>query len=113
MLVAVPEFKGRVAPTFDFCHKLTLWRIDDRGVRAAGHRQCKGLAPQKRAPKLKSLGVDLLLCGAIGKEVEDDIRSLGIEVKGGLAGEVMEVISAYRCRALGESRFKMPGVFGQ
>ncbi len=112
MLLAVPEFHGRVAPTFDFCHRVTLWRVDERGVRSAGQRTCRGLGPSERAPKLQAMGVDVLLCGAIGKDMEEDIRSRGVDVVQGLTGEVMEVISAYRCGALGEPRFKLPGVDG-
>jgi predicted Fe-Mo cluster-binding NifX family protein len=56
------------------------------------------------------MGVDVLLCGAIGKDIEEDIRSRGIEVVSGLAGEVAEVVAAFRCQALGQPRFRVPGV---
>jgi len=110
MLVAIPEFQGRVSPTFDFCHRVALWRLDARGVHRAGHRKCNGLDSGERAPRLQSLGVEVLLCGAIGKELEEDLRSRGIAVVPGLAGEVAEVVAAYRCQALGQQRFRMPGV---
>ncbi len=38
MLVAVPAFQDRVAPAFDFCQRLTLWRIDDRGCTLVARR---------------------------------------------------------------------------
>jgi predicted Fe-Mo cluster-binding NifX family protein len=56
------------------------------------------------------MGVEVLLCGAIGRDLEEDIRSRGIEVVSGLAGEVAEVVAAYRCQALNEPRFRLPGV---
>ena len=87
MLVAVPEFQGRVSPTFDFCHRVALWRLDDRGVHSAGHRKCRDLGPRERAPRLQAMGVEVLLCGAIGKDLEEDIRSRGIDVVSGLAGK--------------------------
>jgi len=110
MLVAVPEFRGRVSPTFDFCHRVALWRSDDRGVRSAGHRKCRDLGPRERAPRLQEIGVDVLLCGAIGADIEADIRSRGIQVVSGLTGEVGEVVAAYRCQALNQPRFRLPGV---
>ncbi len=110
MLVAVPEFQGRVSPTFDFCHRVALWRLDDRGVHSAGHRKCRDLGPRERAPRLQAMGVEVLLCGAIGKDLEEDIRSRGIEVVPGLTGGVAEVVAAYRCQALGQPRFRLPGV---
>lgn len=110
MLVAVPEFRGRVSPTFDFCHRIALWKLDDRGIHCAGHRQCGDLGPGERASRLQALGIEVLLCGAIGKEIEEDIRSRGIEVVFGLTGGVAEVVAAYRCQALNEPRFRLPGV---
>jgi predicted Fe-Mo cluster-binding NifX family protein len=56
------------------------------------------------------MGVEVLLCGAIGKDLEEDIRSRGIEVVPGLTGGVAEVVAAYRCQALDQPRFRLPGV---
>jgi predicted Fe-Mo cluster-binding NifX family protein len=109
MLLAVPEFRGRVSPAFDFCHKVTLWRLDDHGVRMVGQRRCKNLVPHERPRALQALGVQVLLCGAIGRELELDILSLGIEVHSGLAGEVAEVVEAYGCQALDQPRFRLVG----
>ncbi len=110
MLVAVPEFRGRVSPTFDFCHRVALWRLDDRGIHCAGHRKCGDLGPGERASRLQALGVEVLLCGGIGRDLEEDLRSRGITVASGLAGEVAVVLAAYRCQALNEPRFRLPGV---
>lgn len=110
MLLAVPEFRGRVSPALDFCHKVTLWRLDEKGARLVGQRRCKDLSPHERALKLQALGVQVLLCGAIGQELERDIRSLGIEVHSGLAGKVAEVVEAYGCQALDQPRFRLPGM---
>jgi len=109
MLLAVPEFRGRVSPAFDFCHRVTLWRLDDRGVRQVGQRRCKNLGPHERPRALHALGVQVLLCGAIGRELERDILSLGIEVHSGLAGKVAEVVEAYGCQALDQPRFRLVG----
>jgi len=110
MLLAVPEFQGRVSPTFDFCHRVALWKLDDRGFRCAGHKRCRDLGPRERASRLQAMGVEVLLCGAIGQDLEEDIRVRGITVVSGIAGEVAEVVAAYRCQALNEPRFRMPGV---
>jgi len=110
MLVAVPEFQGRVSPTFDFCHRVALWKLGDRGSRCAGHRKCQDLGPLERAPRLQAMGVDVLLCGAIGKDLEEDIRSRGIKVVSGLTGDVAEVVAAYKRQALNEPTFRLHGV---
>lgn len=110
VLVAVPEFNGRVSPTFDFCHRISLWRLDERGFQKMGEKKCSSLGSGERAEKLQSIGVGLLLCGAIGQELEGDIRRRGIEVLAGLSGSVVEVVAAYASRTLDHPKFKLPGV---
>jgi predicted Fe-Mo cluster-binding NifX family protein len=109
MLVAVPEFHERVSPTFDFCHKLSLWRLDGKGFQRVGDRRCSTLGPGERAAKLQAMGVDVLLCGAIGLLLERDIRSRGLEVVSGLTGGVVEVVAAYASGTLDHPKFQMPG----
>jgi predicted Fe-Mo cluster-binding NifX family protein len=109
MLVAVPEFKEHVSPTFDYCHKLTLWRLDEKGFQRVGERRCSSFGPGERAAKLQAMGIGVLLCGAIGLSLERDIRSRGVEVVSGLTGEVVEVVAAYASRTLDHPKFQMPG----
>ena len=109
MLVAVPTFHGRVAPTFDFCHRVTFWRLDEQGVRKIADRQCKPLEPEEKAAKLQALGTELLVCGAIGCALETNLKSRGIKVLSGIAGEVPEVMAALACGALNDARFQLPG----
>jgi predicted Fe-Mo cluster-binding NifX family protein len=109
MLVAVPTFHGRVAPTFDFCHRITLWRVEGREVRLTGDQTCKPSDPSGKATKLQALGAEVLLCGAITHALEDNLVARGIQVLSGHAGEVPEVIEAFACGTLDEPRFQLPG----
>lgn len=109
MLVAVPAFNDRVAPAFDFCQRLTLWRIDDRGCRLVARRRCAPLGPGEKASKLQAMGADLLLCGAIGRPLEEELMARGIGIRSGLSGKVVEVVAALACGALDELRYQMPG----
>ena len=109
MLLAVPEFNGRVAPTFDYCHKVTLWRLDSSGARKVGERKCSSFGPAERSAKLAAIGVDVLLCGAIGVALGEDIGKRGIRVISGLCGDVVEVVAAYASHTLDHPKFRMPG----
>jgi predicted Fe-Mo cluster-binding NifX family protein len=108
-LVAVPEFNGRVSPTFDFCHRVTLWRMDERGCRRIGVRTCHQSTTDERAAQLRSCRVGTLLCGAIGEEAARVLRSCGIQVLMGFSGPVEQVVAAYVCGALEDPRFCLPG----
>lgn len=109
MLVAVPEFNDRVSPAFDFCTKVSLWRLDDRGLVRQGERRCKDLQCRERAAKLEEMDVDVLLCGAIGRDAAREIGKRGINIVSGLSGRVMSVVAAYACGMLDHPGFRMPG----
>jgi predicted Fe-Mo cluster-binding NifX family protein len=109
MLVAVPTFHDRVAPAFDFCQRVTLWSLDERGCRLVGTRCCSHLGSGERAAKLQAMGAQMLLCGAIGGPVVEDLQSRGILVRSGLSGNVVEIVAALACGALDDVRFQMPG----
>ncbi len=109
MLVAVPEFNDRVSPAFDFCRKVSLWRLDDRGMVRQGEKRCEDLQCRERAAKLEEMEVDVLLCGAIGTDAALEIRQRGIEIVPGLSGDVLKVVAAYACGMLDHPGFRMPG----
>ena len=108
-MIAVPEFRGRVSPTFDFCHRVTLWRVDGRGARKVGTRQCRATSSRERLAALMAAGVDILLCGAIAPETIEELQAHGIEVVMGLSGPVATVVAAYVCGALDQPQFRLPG----
>lgn len=109
MLVAVPTFHGRVSPTFDFCHRVTFWQMEGKRFQKLADKQCRQADPLEKALRLEAMGTEVLLCGAIGQVLEMSLKAKGIEVVSGLAGEVLEVLTAFACGALDEPRFRMPG----
>ncbi len=109
MLVAVPIFNDRVAPAFDFCQRVTLWRVDGLGCRLVSSRRCSCRGPAERAARLQAMGAHVLLCGAIGQPASEDLVTRGIRVRSGLCGNVMEIVAALACGALEDPRFQMPG----
>jgi predicted Fe-Mo cluster-binding NifX family protein len=109
VLVAVPEFNGRVSPTFDFCHRVTLWRVDERGCRRVGVRVCRHSTTEERATQLRSFGVEMLLCGAIGDDAVRVLQACGIQVRMGSSGAVAHVVAAFVCGGLDDPRFCLPG----
>ena len=109
VLVAVPEFKGRVSPTFDFCHRLTLWRVDSLGCRRTAVKTCRQSTTEERAGKLQAAGVEVLLCGAMSEAAHALLERCGIVVVEGLAGPVEQVVAAFMCGALEGPRFRLPG----
>ena len=103
--IAIPVCNDRISPVFDVARSLLLVE-DGRRVASA---QLKALFPPERAGELAALGVELLICGAISRFQEMALRGRGVEVMPWLAGDVEEVLDAYRAGRLNDARFVMPG----
>jgi predicted Fe-Mo cluster-binding NifX family protein len=109
MKIAIPIWNGFVSSVFDFAHKLLLLDIEN------GHELNRSevtLIPEsvpQRAGRLKSLGVDVLLCGAISRPLMYMLTGCGIEVLPYVAGHIDDVLQAYLTGQLVQTQFTMPG----
>jgi predicted Fe-Mo cluster-binding NifX family protein len=63
----------------------------------------------RRVIRLRNLGVDVLICGAISRPLAFMITGLGIELLPHIRGRIDEVLNAYLTSRLTEQRFSMPG----
>ena len=107
--IAIPQWQGQVSTVFDFARELLL--IDIEGEKEINRSQITlpdEPMPQ-RASKLKNLGVDVLICGAISRPLVFMITGAGIEVLPYVSGPIDEVLNAYLTGQLTEHRFTMPG----
>ncbi|MBZ5551659.1 MAG: NifB/NifX family molybdenum-iron cluster-binding protein [Acidobacteriia bacterium] len=95
MLLAVPEFKGRVAPTFDFCRHLTFWWVDAQRASQVGERWLSKQGADDRVQILLSNRVEVLLCGAIGKDLKQLLQWRGIRVDPDFSGLLADVVSLF------------------
>jgi len=109
MLLAVPTYHDRVAPAFDFCHRVTFWRLDGKGFKKIANRKCLAVGTEEKAANLQAMGTEVLLCGAISTTLEQSLNARGIKVLCGFAGEVVEVVAALASGALDDPRFQLPG----
>jgi predicted Fe-Mo cluster-binding NifX family protein len=109
MKIAISVWNGFVSSVFDFAHKLLLVDIEN------GHELNRSevtLIPEsapQRAGRLKSLGVDVLICGAISRPLMYMLTGSGIEVLPYVTGRVDELLLAYMTGRLGQQQFILPG----
>ena len=68
-----------------------------------------GALVYKKVEKLRELGIDLLVCGAISNFAARLVNSAGIEIIGWISGNKEEVIKALRGNTIGNADFLMPG----
>ncbi|MBW1695841.1 MAG: hypothetical protein JRH18_14425 [Deltaproteobacteria bacterium] len=109
MEVALPVWKNRVSPVFDFAHRVLIASIENRVVtRKRYYRINPDLPSLSQLAKLSTLGVKVLICGAISKELENMVRSLGIHVISSVTGDITQVLDAYLNDTLSSPKFQLP-----
>ena len=109
MKVAIPVWQSRVSPVFDVARRLLVLDVDNG--REVSRSECLIDTPSSEAHIriLIELDVDALLCGAISRQLADEIITCGIEVVSLLTGPVEELLDYYITQKPMEARFLMPG----
>ena len=109
MRIAIPEYKGRVAPVFDSCQRIVLYDVVDGRCIAAGAADLATFTTAMRVGILRAYGVSTLLCGAVSDLARGALNATGIEVHGFLCGDVSLLIRAYGNGEFEAAKFCMPG----
>lgn len=109
MRIAIPIWQSRVSPVFDVAGRLLLVDVaDGQETTRSEEALAETLLPGK-AQRLKDLGVDVLICGAISRPLAMLTAQAGITVVPWVAGDVNEVLARYLQDGLSDPRFSMPG----
>ena len=109
MRIAIPIWDDRVSSAFDFAHRLLLVDIE-RGCEIK--RKEISLLPEsipEKANRLKTLGVKVLICGAISRSLASQVMASGIRVLPYVVGQVDEILGAYLTGKLVQPQFALPG----
>ncbi len=107
MKVAIPEFRNRIAPVFDWSNQLIVYEIN--GDRDRETLSLSGLGSIQRVELLRKLGIEDMLCAGISLQMRSMVESAGIRVWDGIVGEVEEVLEAWRSGRIDQRRYAMPG----
>jgi predicted Fe-Mo cluster-binding NifX family protein len=93
--VALPTWDGRVSPVFDVARHLLVVDLD--GARELGRRfrPLPASEPPARVQVLLDLEVDVLVCGAISRGIEDALTAAGVKVMSGVRGDAESVVLAF------------------
>ncbi len=109
MKIAIPIWNGYVSSVFDFAHRLLLLEIQNGSETNRSEISLDPESITQRAVRLKTLGADVLICGAISRSLASMVIASGIKVLPYTVGPVDEVIKAYLTDKLEQTRFVLPG----
>ena len=109
MKIAIPVYNGNVSNVFDFAHRLLLVNIENGKEVNRSEVALEGQSLPQRLSKLKSLDVDVLVCGAISQVLANMVTTSGIQLLPYVTGRIDNVLQAYMTGQLLRPEFIMPG----
>ena len=107
--IAIPVFKSRISPVFDSCSRVLLVDLEHNREIKRAEITFEDLSVRERLRMLSKWGVTNVICAGISQSFHDQLTAAKISPITGIAGEVGEVLSAFKCAGLNDSRFFMPG----
>ncbi|MBN1803715.1 MAG: hypothetical protein JW837_00560 [Sedimentisphaerales bacterium] len=108
MKIAIPIWNNCVSSAFDFANRLLLVDVQNGSENNRTEISLSTESIPQKANRLKDLGVEVLICGAISRSLAFQVMSLGIEVLPYILGPVDEILNAYLTDRLGQPRYAMP-----
>lgn len=110
MKIAIPVWEEKVSPVFDTASRLRVYQLTDREEKG---KRFEALMDDgdftRRCYRIKGLGVEVLICGAISRHLYGILSSNGVQVIPWISGRVEEVLEAYLDGTLFCRKFLMPG----
>ena len=109
MRLAIPIFRSRISPVFDFSTKALI--IDLAQEKEIGRHEIDltGMAPQAKVERLREAGVNTLICAGLSLTLQKMLAFAGLKVIPGIVGSADDVLNAFQKGKLKERRFMMPG----
>ncbi len=109
MKIAIPIWEDCVSNVFDFAGKLLLVEIENGKEISRSEVLLESQSLSQRVGKLKSLEVDVVVCGAISRILANMVTASGIQLLPYVTGRVDDVLQAYLTGQLVKPEFSMPG----
>lgn len=109
MKIAIPIYNDNVSNVFDFANRLLLVEIENGKETNRSEVALESQLLPQRVGQLKSLNVDVLVCGAISRVLANMVTTSGIEVLPYVTGEIKDVLHGYLTGQLVRPEFSMPG----
>ena len=98
-----------ISNVFDFAHRFLIVDIENGKEANRAEVALESRTLPQRAGQLKSLGVDVLVCGAISRVLANMVTASGIQLLPYVTGRFNDVLQAHLNGQLVQPQFTMPG----
>ena len=113
MKVALSVWKEDISTVFDSADQLLVLELDGADCRKQTIVKLNAADILGRANQIKEKQIDVLICGAISRSLENALTSQGIRVYAFVRGSVEEVFAAYKNGELDQAIYALPGCHRQ
>ncbi len=109
MKLAMPVWDNCVSTVLDFSESLLVVDCESGDGDTRYRTAFEGNTIMEKVARLKELHIQVLLCGAVSRPLEQMIRASGIEIIPFLKGKADDVLTAYFSGHPLEPGFMLPG----
>jgi len=109
MRIAISIWEDKVSPVLDTASKLLV--VESNAQREVSRFKAYLYEENisRRCYFILGFEIDVLICGAVSRQLSGMLDASGINVISGISGPAEEIIEAYLQGTLGDSKFFMPG----
>ena len=109
MRIAIPIWEDKISPVLDTASKLLI--IDDKTQKQSSRFEANLFEQDmsQRCSFIRGLELDVLICGAVSRQLSEMLKACGIKIISGISGPAEDVLNAYLEGVLLHSGFFMPG----
>jgi len=109
MRIAISIWEDKISPVFDTASKLMVIENDDQREVTRFEVYLLEQSISQRCSFIRGLDLDVLICGAVSRQLAERLKASGIEIISGISGPSEEILEAYLQGTLQHSGFFMPG----
>ena len=107
MELCIAGYQNRVATLLETATELRVYTLEDGDVVRSGMTAMPTAGPCALPSYLKALGVEVVICGGLGKGARDGFEAMGIRVIPWVKGSIEGVLQAFTTDTI--DRMIMPG----
>ena len=113
MKVAIPIWAGRVSPVLDVAQRLVVAELEAGNEISRKEEPVAETDIFRRVQRIRELGVDVLICGAVSRPLEDMLRANGVQVIPWICGPADDVLELFISGQPLSPNYLMPGCCGR
>ena len=112
MRVAISIWEDKISPVLDTAAKLLIVENETKKEISRFEADIIEGNLSRRCSFIRGLQPDVLICGAVSRQLAEMLKASGIRVISGISGPAEDVLNAYLQGTLPNSGFFMPGSIG-